>query len=349
MNNIPQSMLDKIGINLYKQKNHPISNIKKKIFEFFKDLNQLEFDSPYVPIVDNFDNLRIPKNHPSRSLSDTFYKDENTVLRTHMTSYIYPVAKTSVDKYITCGDVYRKDEIDQTHFPIFHQIDAFCIVPKEVDVKADLRSKISGLIKHLFGDCEFEFLEDYDHKDVYFPFTVDSFEVNVSFTINGIKKNVEVLGAGTVHPDIMKSIGKEDCQAWAFGLGIERLAMIMYDIPDIRLFWTKDDRFLSQFKEGELTKFKPYSKYELCYKDISFYVGENFSHNDFCTIARDEDANNFIESIFLVDEFNNKGRLSKCYRVNYRSMDRTLLNSEVDSIQNAIRARVSSELNVTLR
>lgn len=81
MNNIPQSILDKIGVNLYKQKNHPISNIKNKIFEFFKDLKSLEFDNPYVPIVDNFDNLRIPKDHPSRSASDTFYKDENTVLR----------------------------------------------------------------------------------------------------------------------------------------------------------------------------------------------------------------------------------------------------------------------------
>ncbi len=349
MKNIPESIENKIGTNLHKQKDHPIFLVKQRIFEFFQDLQVVDYESPYVSVHENFDSLRIPADHPSRKSSDTFY-NEQQVLRTHMTSYICPTVKKGIVSYITCGDVYRKDEIDQTHYPIFHQIDAFHLVEEGVDVKTDLRKKIAGLIQHLFGkDCQYEFLEDYNHKDVYFPFTIDSFEVNVTLNVDGKKRELEVLGAGTVHPEIMKSIGLEGRQAWAFGMGIERLAMVFYSIPDIRLFWSKDERFLKQFRNGENKKFVPYSKYEVCYKDISFYVGESYSANDFYTIVRDTDKENIVESIELKDEFTNKGKKSKCYRINYRSMERTVTNHEVDNLQNKIREKCATVLNLELR
>lgn len=352
--NIPPSISEKVNRCLYKNENHPICIVKEKVFSYFSDLAKIEIDNPYVPVEYNFDRLRVPKNHPSRSPTDTFYKNDKEVLRTHMTCYLYPMGRSesgrSQLKYITCGDVYRKDAIDATHYPVFHQIDAFCIVPPGVDVKQDLRNRLHGLVGHLFGkDCKHQFLEDYEHEDVYFPFTVDSLEVSVEFKMDDQIKQLEVLGAGTVHPDIMKDLGLPDHKAWAFGLGIERLAMVMFDIPDIRLFWTTDKRFTTQFQAGKITQFKPYSKYEACYKDISFYISPKFSYNDLCVIARDEDKNSLIESITLRDEFQKAGRTSQCYRIVYRSMDHSLKNSEIDKIQKAIRKRVAEELGVEVR
>ena len=355
MNNIPSSIADKINQCLYNQSDHPICIVKKKIYEYFSDLPRIEIDSPYIPVEYNFDKLRVPADHPSRSSSDTYYKDDHTVLRTHMTCYLYPLGNTTTGqsqlKYITCGDVYRKDAIDATHYPVFHQVDAFCIVPDDVDVKKDLREKLSGLVKHLFGDdCVHRFLEDSEVEGIHFPFTVDSVEIEVEIQTESGPKLLEILGAGTVHPDIMADLGLPNTKAWAMGLGVERLAMIMFDIPDIRLFWSEDPRFLEQFKAGQITKYKPFSKYEMCYKDVSFYTSPEFTYNDMCSIARDVDRRNLIESIKLIDEFYNakKGK-SQCYRITYRSMDATLKNHEVDRIQEAIRQRLAKELKVEIR
>lgn len=354
ISNIPPSIEAKMSRCLYKTDNHPICIVKEMVFDYFSDLTKIEIDNPVVSVENNFNRLRVPKDHPSRKPTDTFYKDENNVLRTHMTCYLYPMGKSesgrSQLKYITCGDVYRKDAIDATHYPVFHQVDAFCIVPDGVDVKKDLRHRLSGLILHLFGkDTSYQFLEDSEHEDVYFPFTIDSLEASASFSLYGQNKQLELLGAGTVHPDIMKDLGLPNHQAWAFGIGLERLAMVMFDIPDIRLFWSQDKRFLDQFTKGKITKFKPYSKFESCYKDISFYIGPEFSYNDFCTIARDEDKGNIIETIALIDEFVNRGRTSHCYRVTYRSMEGTLKNSEVNKIHKEIGKRVVEELKVEIR
>ena len=355
MNNITPGIKAKVGRALYKVPEHPLCIVKEKVFEYFEELARIEIENPYVPVEYNFDRLRVPANHPSRSPTDTYYESEETCLRTHMTCYLYPLGQSktgdSVLKYITCGDVYRKDAIDSTHYPIFHQMDAFCIVDEGVDVKKHLRDKLRGLVQHLFGTkVDYQFLEDSEYEEVYFPFTVDSLEVSVSLPDgNGKTKQLEILGAGTVHPDIMKDLGLGNKRAWAFGLGLERLAMVMFDIPDIRLFWSTDKRFSSQFTPGKVTKFVPYSKYEVCYKDVSFFTSEKFSYNDLCSIARDVDEKNLIESINLIDEFHLKGRASQCYRVTYRSMDGTLRNSEVNRIQKSIIQKLKSELGVEIR
>src|SRR5690349_4593911 len=113
--NIPPSIAEKVGRGLYRNENHPICIVKEAVFKYFSDLTKIEIDNPYVPVEYNFDRLRVPKNHPSRKPTDTFYKSENEVLRTHMTCYLYPMGKSesgrSQLKYITCGDVYRKDAI----------------------------------------------------------------------------------------------------------------------------------------------------------------------------------------------------------------------------------------------
>ncbi len=351
MNNIPESITSKLGKNLHTNPKHPIGIVRNLITKFFeaKQFSTFASKNPIVSVKNNFDALRVPTNHPSRSTSDTFYETDTTCLRTHMTAYLPELAKFS-KSYIICGDVYRKDAIDATHYPVFHQLDAFCLLKDVVNPKAHLRETLSELVKMLFGDSiVYRFLEDTDHSDVYFPFTVDSLEMEVDLpTETGIKK-LEILGGGSVHKEIMKNLGLEGEEAWAFGMGLERISMAMFEIPDIRLFWSEDKRFLDQFEEGKITKFVPYSKYEKCWKDVSLFINDQFNYNELCSIARDADSLNSIESITLIDEFTKNDKTSHCYRIVYRSMDRTLTNEEVDMIQMVIRNKLVENLQVELR
>ena len=143
--------------------------------------------------------------------------------------------------------------------------------------------------------------------------------------------------------------GRGDRRGWAFGLGLERLAMILFEIPDIRLFWTEDERFSSQFEEGKITKFEPYSKFPPVFKDIAFWVPEGFVENDFFEMARGV-AGDLVEKIDMIDEFTNPktNKSSKCYRITYRSMDRSLTNEEIDALQDSLRDK-SAELDLEVR
>lgn len=126
--------------------------------------------------------------------------------------------------------------------------------------------------------------------------------------------------------------------------------MPVYDVPDIRLFWSNDPRFLSQFEEGKVTKFQPYSKYPPCTKDISFWLPEVFHSNDLFEIIRSV-AGDLVENVELIDNFTHPKtqRTSHCYRINYRSMDRSLTNEEIDELQVQVRDKVENILKAELR
>ncbi|KAL6206267.1 hypothetical protein ACLB2K_023515 [Fragaria x ananassa] len=207
-------------------------------------------------------------------------------------------------------------------------------------VAEDLKKCLEGLARHLFGDVEMRWV------DTYFPFTDPSFELEIFFQ----EKWLEVLGCGVTEQEILKRSGKTDNVAWAFGLGLERLAMVLFDIPDIRLFWSTDERFTSQFLKGQLgVKFKPYSKYPPCYKDVSFWINESFTENNLCEVVR-EVAGDLAEEVQLIDNFTNKkGMTSHCYRIAYRSMERSLTDDEINKLQGAVRELVESKLKVVLR
>ena len=133
--------------------------------------------------------------------------------------------------------------------------------------------------------------------------------------------------------------------------GLERLAMVLFDIPDIRLFWSEDDRFLSQFQENQLTTFKPFSKYPPCFKDISFWLPENsFHENDLYEQIRSV-GGDIVEDVSLIDEFQHPktDRQSKAYRITYRHMSRTLTDSEVDAMQLQVREQLATELDCEVR
>jgi phenylalanyl-tRNA synthetase alpha chain len=158
---------------------------------------------------------------------------------------------------------------------------------------------------------------------------------------------MEVLGCGVIHEQVLNLSNRSDRRGWAFGLGLERLAMILFKIPDIRLFWTDDERFHRQFVDGSIIEFRAYSKYPPVFKDITFWTsngddnnsgGNEFVENDFFDLVRSI-AGDLVEKIQLIDSFTHPktGRSSRCYRISYRSMDRSLTNEEIDELQFKLR------------
>lgn len=330
---IPKSIQARMGWGLHTSTNHPICLTKNLIYESFPGFTKIDDLDPIVSVVDNFDLLRIPQDHPSRSGSDTFYVSVDRVLRTHTSAHQVPLLRAGNRQFLVTGDVFRKDDIDQTHYPVFHQIEGVRICENPVD---DLKATLSGLIEKLFPNTEFRFKED------FFPFTDPSWEVEVKFNDQWL----EVLGCGIIHPEVLGNAGVKGT-GWAFGLGLERLAMILFDIPDIRLFWSKDERYLSQFRSG-IAKYVPISKHPSCFKDISMWVPPEFNHNELMELVRDV-AGDLVESVKLIDTFAKNGRVSKCFRIAYRSLERTLTNEEIDELQDTIRARVDLDLGLQVR
>ncbi|KAF4728782.1 hypothetical protein FOZ63_001505 [Perkinsus olseni] len=178
-----------------------------------------------------------------------------------------------VEGAVWSADVYRKDEIDRYHYPVFHQVDGLRLFSTSeaslTMVIEDLKKTLEGLMESLFGagvDMRWD-------STITFPFTDPSLEMEIFY--NG--KWIEVLGCGAIKNEIIDRALGSDCglHGWAFGLGLERLAMHLFEIDDIRLFWSTDKRFLSQFADGELKKFEPFSNYPPVFKDISFWIDDD--------------------------------------------------------------------------
>lgn len=362
-NNVPPHIAALVGRGLHEKPNHPLGIIQGKIKEYFELLGKEQgtnFDfflgeDPIVTTKQCFDDLRIGPDHPGRSPSDTYYIDDERLLRTHTSAHQSQHLSAGHDCFLCAGDVYRRDEIDSSHYPAFHQLEGVKLFDPEVvgaktgdewlqsdeckAVAADLKKTLEGLMDHLFGPVEKRWADD------YFPFTEPSFEMEILYEGEWL----EVLGCGVIHQEVLEMAGRADRRGWAFGLGLERLAMILFKIPDIRLFWTDDQRFHSQFKEGQITTFKPYSKYPPVYKDIAFWIPENFVENDFFEMARGV-AGDLVERMELTDEFTHPktGKTSKCFRITYRSMDRSLTDDEVNNMQDSMREKCA-DLNLEVR
>lgn len=360
-NNVSPIIVERVGRNLHLIPNHPLNIIKRKIeayfasregktgkvFEVFDDL------APVVTLKSNFDDLLIPKDHVSRSPSDTYYISDDLMLRAHTSAHQSSLLKEGHSNFLCTGDVYRRDEIDASHYPVFHQMEGVCVFPEltppagsapsqgnEV-VAADLKATLEGLCDALFGPVEKRWGVD------NFPFTTPSFELEIFYNGDWL----EVLGCGVMRQEILRDAGRGESPGWAFGLGLERLAMVLFDIPDIRLFWSSDRRFLEQFSDGKITKFKPFSKFPACYKDVSFWLGDVAFHpNDLAELVRGV-AGDEIEEIKLIDEFTHPktSRQSKTFRLNYRSMENSLTNEAVNVMQEKVRGLLQEKFHVELR
>jgi phenylalanyl-tRNA synthetase alpha chain len=393
--NIPASIASRVGAQLHRRPQHPLHILQQRIVRYWQTQGNPQFQhfdnlSPIVTTRNNFDVLRIPLDHVSRSPSDTYYCNASTVLRTHTSAHQVDLLQAGHTHFLVTGDVYRRDEIDTSHYPIFHQMEGVRLFSRTelqeltgsthrsssssnspssdsvVYIQQDLKEGLQGLAQTLFGPTECRWV------DTTFPFTHPSLELEIFFQDAWL----EVLGCGVIHPDIIRNAGldPQEWQGWAFGLGLERLAMVLFDIPDIRLFWTDDIRFHQQFAQLEYSndsnddfpkmKFQPYSKYPPCYKDISFWIPNDKSNdpidesnpdtvfhvNDLNEIIRSV-AGDWVEQVTLVDSFVHPRtqQHSHCYRITYRSMDRSLTNDEVDALQAKVREQTAQQLGVILR
>jgi len=232
---------------------HPLNQVLDEIKEIFTSLGFTIEDGPELETdYYNFEALNIPENHPSRDLQDTFYINDKLLLRTHTS----PVQIRTMERMsppvrmIAPGKCYRKDAPDATHSPVFHQVEGLCV---DVGITfADLKGVITAFAKKLFGaNVKIRF------RPSFFPFTEPSAEYDFSCVMcNGKGCSLckgsgwlEISGAGMVDPAVFNFVGydSEKYTGYAFGMGVERIAMLKYQIDDIRIFYENDLRFLNQF------------------------------------------------------------------------------------------------------
>ncbi|KAI5458007.1 hypothetical protein BGZ63DRAFT_392436 [Mariannaea sp. PMI_226] len=418
--NAPAHVLDATSRKLHLQNDHPIS-ITRQIIQSnfpassFKSYNEF---NPVVSTIQNFDSLGFPQNHPGRALSDTYYINKDTLLRTHTSAHQADTFRANeTDGYLIAADVYRRDAIDRSHYPVFHQMegamswdrnvvpngDVAAAVWKDVenlpkhDVQVDdpnptihpernplqdahhsaeeveaigthLKKSLEAMVVDVFTRAKAAAIkEDPNFVDeplqmrwveAYFPFTSPSWELEIYYAGDWL----EVLGCGVVKQELFINAGVPSRLGWAFGIGIDRIAMLLFKIPDIRLFWSKDNRFLSQFEgvSGDLDKlkrFQPFSKYPPCPKDVSFWLNNEpstetgaFHENDVMELVRNV-AGDVVEDVRLIDEFTHPktGRKSMAYRIIYRSLERTLTNEEANDFHEGVRRALVEKLGVELR
>jgi phenylalanyl-tRNA synthetase alpha chain len=394
--NVNPHILSRIGQNLHRQKHHPIHHLVNRLRQFFYQYYDAGKLSPKFSIIDNlspivtteqnFDSICTPIDHISRTKSMNYYINEKTLLRAHTSAHQVDLMRSGLNAFLCIGDVYRRDSIDPTHYPVFHQCEGVRLFNKEelfIDnrnvkgekenlkifgsnehrdatkqeghtleavklVEASLKQTITNLFQILFSSTS---TLNSRWIDATFPFTHPSWEYEIE--ING--KWYELLGCGIIDHRVLENSGlNKDYIGWAFGLGLERIAMIMYGIPDIRLFWSTDSGFLSQFAFDDSThtvQYKPISIYPQCINDLSMWMNKIIiDPMDLYDLVRTI-GGDLIEQVILIDEFyhQKKQRHSQTYRIIYRSMDRTLTKDEINLIHKDIENHCRKQFGVEIR
>jgi len=310
-----------------------------------------------ITVKNNFDVFDFPMDHPARNISDTYFVNVNRILRTQMTSmWLYYLGDKEMIKkletegevgLLSYGKVYRKDEIDRNHFPVFHQIDGLYLTKKDTRVITleDLQEVLAETAKGVFGpDVEMRFLDD------DFPYTKPSTQLEVKFGDEWL----ELLGAGLARNSTLESLGIDPkiYNGWAFGFGVERLAMMKAGVQDIRILWSEDKRVTKQFTSID-SKYVEVSKYPPATRDISFIVSKGVVPNNFYEIAR-ELGGDLIEEVTLIDAYENdeklgRGKKSYTFRVVYRSFEQTLTGEEIAHLHTKIEEHLRAEMGAVIR
>ncbi|CAI4036915.1 hypothetical protein SMKI_16G2100 [Saccharomyces mikatae IFO 1815] len=430
--NVTDSIIQLTDRSLHLKESHPIGIlrhlIEKKLNSIDNSFRIFNNFKPVVTTMENFDSLGFPKDHPGRSKSDTYYINETHLLRTHTSAHelecfqkIKYDTENSKSGFLISADVYRRDEIDKTHYPVFHQMEGATIWkrakanegakeplhikkiredirkvedklnkenvkitvddntlplkednPKQEymsDLEVDLCSQhlkrsIELIVSEVFNKKIASMIKDKANNtpkelkvrwiNAYFPWTAPSWEIEVWWQGEWL----ELCGCGLIREDVLLRAGYKPSETvgWAFGLGLDRIAMLLFEIPDIRLLWSSDERFSKQFSKGLITSFKPYSKHPGSFRDVAFWLPKDepdvhqIHENDLMEIIRNI-AGDLVESVKLVDNFTHPktGRKSTCYRINYQSMDRNLTNAEVNALQETVCSKLIEEYGVELR
>ncbi|MDO8496577.1 MAG: hypothetical protein Q7S43_03995 [bacterium] len=335
----------------------PLEDLAQRVTRLTRFADFYVLNVPEIVRYDlSFDMFNFPPDHPARNPSDTYFLNKEYILRTHTTvMWAYHLGLEDVKEKIAKGEsvgalsygkVYRKDEIDRNHMNVFHQIDGWYLCNKNEHIITiqDLQDILSEIAKTIFGaDIKYRFNKD------QFPYTDPSLEMEVEIG----NRWVEILGAGIVKGEVLKNFGvdPDKYNGWAFGFGLERLAIISMELPDIRLLWSRDERVKKQLKLGN--KYKEVSKYPPITRDISFVVNNDFIPNNYFDLIRDL-GGDLVEQVELLDKYENadkfgKDKISYTYRIVYRSNERTLTIEEIDPIQDKIYKETAEQFTAELR
>uniref|UniRef100_A0A3Q0T0Z2 Phenylalanyl-tRNA synthetase 2, mitochondrial n=1 Tax=Amphilophus citrinellus TaxID=61819 RepID=A0A3Q0T0Z2_AMPCI len=377
--NVTPKILEKVGRNLHNQSHHPLWLIKERIKAHFYSSYVGRWGTPLFSVHDNlspvvtteqnFDSLLIPPGHPSRKRGDNYYLNRTTMLRAHTSAHQRELVRSGLDAFLLAGDVYRRDEIDASHYPVFHQMEGVRLfsnhelfsrvqnggelslferrgrrTPEKQEthtleavklVEFDLKRTLTQLVSHLFGaDLEIRWV------DCYFPFTHPSFEMEVRFQGDWM----EVLGCGVMEQELTNvfPVSFKTFRSAALGL---------YGLCPLRLTFSED---LGDILTEQIVNYclfvQPLSKYPPLHNDISFWLPdsrEGFTENDFYELVRSI-GGDLVEKVSLLDDFTHpkSGRRSQCYRIIYRHMERTLTQQEVRLVHQQIEHAAESELGV---
>lgn len=335
----------------------PINEMTKRIMGLpeFKGFDIIETPE-VVPARESFDLFNFPPDHPARSRSDTYYLNDEHIFRTHTTIMWYyylmlPDIKAQLARgeslgALSFGKVYRKDEIDRKHMNVFHQVDGLYLCRKEEKVIGvpELQEILAAIAKAIYGpDIKYRFNPD------TFPYTDPSLEMEVDMKGNW----VEVLGSGVVQANVLDNLGVDSTKwnGWAFGFGLERLAILSMELPDIRLLWSEDPRVRKQLKLGQA--YKEVSKFPPITRDISFIVPKTFVPNNYFDLIRDI-GGDLVEEVSLLDKYENEAKfgadkMSYTYRIIYRSNERTLTTEEIEPLQNKITEETKKQFGAEVR
>lgn len=343
--------------DLSRVEGNPIHEMVERILTRpeFKDFDVIQ-TAEVVPADVSFDLFGFPADHPARSSSDTYYVDDKHILRTHTTvMWYYYLEQEDVKERMARGEpvgcfsfgkVYRKDEIDRNHMNVFHQLDGWYLAPKDKEAigAEELKKVLTSIAKAVFG----ELVVTRFNPDT-FPYTDPSLEMEIDK--NG--KWVEVLGSGVVKGSVLEKFGIDSSRwnGWAFGFGLERLAIISMDLPDIRLLWSEDKRVKKQLKLE--TKFKEVSKFPPVVRDISFIVGKDFVLNNYFDAIRDIGGDQ-VEQVELIDKYENaekfgEGKTSYTWRITYRDLEKTLTNEEVNALHAKVEEMTTKDYGGVIR
>jgi len=231
---------------------HPVNEVMNRMIEFFVGMNFTIEEGPYVDDdFHNFEALNLPEYHPARDMQDTFFLKDKKLLRTHTSTVQIRTMQNQKPpiRMIAPGAVFRRD-FDITHTPMFHQIEGLVVEEGDKVSFSHLKFILEDFLKHMFGDVAVRF------RPSFFPFTEPSTEVDISCIFcegEGCRVCshtgwLEILGAGMVDPNVFKAVGYENVSGYAFGLGIERITMLLHKIPDLRSMYEGDLRLLEQFR-----------------------------------------------------------------------------------------------------
>ena len=313
-----------------------------------------------VPASITFDLFNMPVGHPARSKSDTYYVNEENILRTHDTVMWHyyltlPEIKEKLAKgesfgVICYGKVYRKDEIDRRHMNVFHQFGGLYLTPMQGTDKAKIGLEWQEKLKEALTDISHNLFG----KDVKNRFNTDTFPYTDPSMEMEIEKDgawIEMLGCGVPRESVLANFGVQNYTGWAFGFGLERLAMVGMQLPDIRLLWSSDERVKKQLKLG--TVYKEVSKYPAISRDISFVVPKSFVPNNYFDLIRDI-VGDMAEEVTLIDKYENDqkfgtDKISYAYRIVYRSTDRTLTVAEIEPLQNKVIEETKKQFSAEVR